>query len=771
MKSVLKYIFIFFTSSVLACGDGYWEGMSFYNLFKQTNISAEAFYPFLKDEYNTFYGDDDYSNDKIFIPKGNIQLWKKLLKKWSIKEIEEAIYTSKNFNWSGKNSKIEKRAKMYIDFAKECSNAFSHRQNRGSWDYDELLEEKNIDTKALLTKANELLKQEKNEQLKARYYYQIIRILHYSKAWQDAIKFYEANIANKLPKDEIYYYITDQVAGCYYSTGQVEKAAYLFTNILNNSVDRKKSAFLSFNFCAHQNAEGKSFFTNTEDEKNLLLIKSLRGFADEISNIKQFINYDANDERVELLFMRALSGVERNVWPKDIGSDDKTLPHFSDDDTQKHLDLLAIAEAQLKNKKVNNKDFWALTSSYLSFIKQDLTTAKNKLKNVKTFTQQKKALAALYEVFEWKIITSQNEIRIAQLLKEFPKQKTSWYNESNNDVHNFILDKIAHTYYKNNQIAKAFLIHNDLSAINNIGSIELLNALEAFGKKPQKNAYEKLLIAKLEAEANFSDFVNYHKGIYYLFNHNPEIALTYFNKSNNYEVSMLIPNTVFSNNIKECYRCDESFVMDDEVYKASVFSSFIQPTTTRKELAENLIQLKKLTSDTKKWKAKLANYLLGNFYFNISNTGYYRGLLTGNTNTGDYIYVNYANNKYGGNNTYGDDIIKNRKGYNLSDITYNEKHHFNLSTVAKKYYENVISLSTDKELNARCLYLIAKCELNDFYNNGSADTFSVKLNEYNDLTLPNYKSFKTLKAEYSDTRFHDMIIKQCSYYQFYSAAY
>ena len=142
-----------------------------------------------------------------------------------------------------------------------------------------------------------------------RYYYQIIRILHYSKNWEDAIKLYDSKVKDKLTKNEIYYYIIDQIAGCYYSNKNYQKAAYLFTKVFNKSFDRKKSAFLSYNFCTKKDADGKPFFKGFEDEKDFILITSLRNFSDEIININKFINLDENDQRVELLFMRALNNV------------------------------------------------------------------------------------------------------------------------------------------------------------------------------------------------------------------------------------------------------------------------------------------------------------------------------------------------------------------------------------------------------------------------------------------------------------------------------
>ena len=219
MKNIYIIILVFYSSTGFA-GWGGNDGWSFYNLFKQTNISATEFYPFLREDFSTFsfYGDSYYNENKAtYYPKGNIDLWQELLTNWKRNDIENAVYGFENFSWSDKTSKIEKRTKIYQEFAQLCSDAFSYRNKRGSWDYNEIIEQKKVDSETLLSKASILLSREINQQLKTRYYYQIIRILHYSKDWNEAISFYETKIENKLPENEIYYYILDQVAGCYYS--------------------------------------------------------------------------------------------------------------------------------------------------------------------------------------------------------------------------------------------------------------------------------------------------------------------------------------------------------------------------------------------------------------------------------------------------------------------------------------------------------------------------------------------------------------------------
>ncbi len=760
MKKVLLLFIFIKSSSLFACGGGfYWEGMEFYNLFRQTNIAAEEYYPFLRDEYNQFY--NDYEENSIS-HRGNVKCWQEILKDWELDEIHRALYNGV-VDWSMKSTPLEQAAKTYIEFAKKCAKAFYHRANNTTWDYNQIINQTQIEPNELLEEANALMLQESNSQLRARYYYQIVRTLHYTQNWEEAIRLFESKIENQFDKNEIYYYILDQVAGCYYSLEQYDKAAYLFTKVLNNSYDRKTSAFLSFNFCAQQGADGKAFFEGIEDEKDLLLIKSLINFSDEISNINQFIALDANDSRVELLFMRALNEVEREVWPARIGVADKTLPSHSEN--YSFDKLLAIVNKQLENKKVEHHDFWQMASSYLSFVNGDILLAENKLEEVDSFIEQKKKLGLIYKVFSWDTILAEQEDFILQTFTQKELRYDKWDMGSAYDFRNVVLDKIANTYYKNKEIAKAFLVHNDMANATHLHSLELLNDLEKLYNKPNKSKYEEILIAQATSTIDLLDYVNYQKGIYYLYQNDPINALESFKKDKSNLGQMQIPDTLFSNNTIECFNCNSAEVMVDEVYKAELFS-FIKPSFSRTELASYLIELQKMTLSETKWKAKLAYYLLGNYYYNISNSGYYRGLLTDNSNIGHYFFFNIY-----GSDRPGEEIIAKGSGYNLSDINEYGKHHFGLSNISSQYYEKVIDLSNDKELNARCLFLIAKNGLNSFYNGEIHETYDMQVDNYYKMKLPKQNSFERLKEDYSNTKFHQMIIDECSYYRYYASSF
>ncbi|MCD4664101.1 MAG: hypothetical protein K8R68_02445, partial [Bacteroidales bacterium] len=765
MKKLLIIIFVFSVFTARPCGwDPDDDGWYFYNLFNQTNISSEDYYPFLKDESHAFYNAAG-KYDSYTFNKGNIKLWKIILKNWKENDIKKALYTESDAEfqrlWTGKKSKLEISAKTYITYARECSKLFEYRKDY-SWNYKDILKTKSFDINTLLQKGLSFFIKEKNLQIKMRYAYQLIRTFHYSKKYNEATDFFNIKIKSQYDKNEIYWYIIDQVAGCYYSLEDYEKAAYTFLTVFNNSTDRKVSAFISYNFCTNKGATGKPYFKNTNDQAIFIVLKSIRSFSDEMKGLHDLYNLSAGDPKTELLFMRALNNTERKVWPKNIGMSDRILPEIKDDHMKKINELHDFTKLMIAHKKVRNKNFWKLSSSYLIFLKGDIKLAEQKLAQVSgtQFNKQKESLQHIYKVFSWKEINAKNEVYAVNILKDILNIKPANYWEDKTPAWKYLItDQVAHLYYKNGRLAKAFLMHNRIETVDRLSSLKLIDNFIEFVEKKNKNKFEELLMIRtsdIRYDCSAKDYLYYIKGLYYLQESNPKEARLYLNKSSLNKIALsdqiedssiesLVSARIFSNNIKECFSCPETEVMVDSVFLASVFS-FIKPKFTKADLALNLIKLDSLTNNSKTWKRKLAHYLLANYYYNISNSGYYRGTLSGQSHCCSY---NYFFSKYS-KHKLAEELIQSNKGYNLFNVKNYNKTYFNFANKAKEHYEKVISISKDKELNARCLYLAAKCELNMMYN---SDDFSYSgYNDYDGIVtneiLVYKESFKKLRNNY-----------------------
>jgi hypothetical protein len=87
--------------------------------------------------------------------------------------------------------------------------------------------------------------------------------------------------------------------------------------------------------------------------------------------------------------------------------------------------------------------------------------------------------------------------------------------------------------------------------------------------------------------------------------------------------------------------------------------------------------------------------------------------------------------------------------------------------VSKMYYQKAFEAATTKEQKAKCIYLIAKCERNEYYNKKYNNIKRYWEIEDDKINFIAWNGFKTLKKEYSDTKYYQEVIAECGYFSTY----
>jgi len=744
------------------CGGYFDQDAFFYNLFNQENISQKAFYPFLRTNEDVFYE----SMPKEYLQ--NIQEWYAYFDQRYTKENLVKIVFGKQEELSklkSSNTKVVS-AKKYLEFAKKCEQVTLSAEpyHYWGWDYKALVKKRQNKAPKLITEGRVLYQKEQQEAVKLRYAYQLVRLYRYSHRFNEALDFFNNEVSSIPTKNEIYYYILDQIAGCYYKLKDYEKAAYLFLKVFDKSIDKKQSAFTSYKFCTYKNAEGKSLFKTDEDKANQIFITAIRKFSDTMQDLNDISYLGVSEDKQELLVMRIINNLERSILRIDF---EKPIFKKEKSTLEELNELDVFVDAKIKSNP-SNIDFWKLVDVYISFLYQNFEQATEKLKSITTqkFKDQKERLSHVLEVFSWDKVTPEREEWLGEIFtKEGDGTSMLDICNSRNDhkrikcnFKSIIVEQLSHLYLKEHQIVKSFLLHNNLSYINDISSHELADGLLAFAEKKNKNVFEKLML-KYSAKnglqnSNVIETIRKAKGLMYFRSGDINKAISYFSPSEEKN----IPPTVFSNNVVECFDCDPLYVMEDEVFKASAYS-FLNTKMNTYDLLSNLQELERMTEDEsiKEWKRKLAYYLLGNYFFNVSNTGYYRTIVYPGRST----YYNYD---FGGASLKLADIINKKSTYSFPNYGYGNTYN-GLANKAKYYYEETIALSTDNELNARCAYMVAKCELNEYYNNGYKGRYS----GYDGSAFGEFENsgFEALKTKYRNTNFYERIESRCNFFRQY----
>lgn len=256
MNKLVVKLFTLSFSRTFACSQPSPVESFYYNLFDPTNISSTELYPFLRSSSTYYFS---YKDERLH-NQSNLELWQMLLTDWEFQEIDAALTIDVERNtefWKEKDLPLERTAFEYVKYAQQCCDQFKCSIGY-SWNYNDILRKGGQTNSKVIEEGISAMSAVNHPQLKVRYAYQVIRAYHYTKEYQKAIDFFEKSIDGKFEQDEMYWYILDQVAGCYFGLEQFEQAAYYFMKVFNNSADRSSSAILSYHFCVDRGADGKT---------------------------------------------------------------------------------------------------------------------------------------------------------------------------------------------------------------------------------------------------------------------------------------------------------------------------------------------------------------------------------------------------------------------------------------------------------------------------------------------------------------------------------
>lgn len=743
MKKLLFSLFLIcLVKFSWACSERY-PSIIYYDMFRQDLISNPKYFGFLYDRDGSDYydvGDDRAQNEQ----NANLELWIKSFPQYSkieFRKLKDGYSITRLKKESFENlSAIDQSIQQYFQFAHKIKQELEPKRE-SPWKYSTYLKQ-NYSTSLteIIQEGLELYSKEKNSYLKQRYAYQLIKSLRYDKRFKDAIFFFTSEKLDAYEHNEIYYYTLDQLGGCYYNLKDYDTAMALFTKVSTHSSDRRNSAIVSYKFCLNH-TNPKNVFKDKDEILNYHLLNSMSDFNDGVSILKSMALVDKNDDRIEVVFARNMSYLDRKIWEIDVYE-----PYdASFDFNALKKDLLSFAKSMRSSK---NTSYWNFAYSYLLGINGHYQQAVNGFKSIKApyLKEECRDFILLFSAMQWETTSDINQ--------NFFKDGFSidCDQDEYNPKHQYVKNIISRLFYKEKKYAKAFLTDNKVKTINNDLENEEIDQLISFIQKPNKSPLEKLLSENFDEHSMDNLLVD--KGKNYLLKGDFTTAKRIFNSVNN--DSKGINNSIFSNSLKAyCCSCKEQTMLTDSVYLSNIFS-FIPPKMNYSELTESLLQLKQLSLNDSIWQGQLANYLLGNFYSNITAFGFYSDHFWGFSRCNKPNYDDF--------NSCNDFLPIDYWSYLPREIRdYSE------ADTALIYYNKVIQTSKNIELKARTTYLMAKCELyiindHDLYQYKQED---FKLELQKDIHKKYSGYLKTLNSTYKNTEFHSKVIKECNYFEMY----
>ncbi len=254
---------------------------------------------------HSFYGGNILETEK------NIALWFQFCnKKVPKKAIEEAIYTIPfyKFNEASNNKMIQylyerKDAETieYLKFAKSCEPF--NREYEDPWEKSESQEIKKRGE--VIQKAKQKIKEIKNESLKRRYAFIVIRLAHYNKDKNLVINLFNRHIANDV-KDVIYYWSL-------YFRAKAENdnalRSYYAAQVIANSAEKRFAVFRDFDFKINKN-EILKHAKNNEEKANIYVVKGIKEYAKALKYIQKVAELDVENKVLPFLVLREINKLE-----------------------------------------------------------------------------------------------------------------------------------------------------------------------------------------------------------------------------------------------------------------------------------------------------------------------------------------------------------------------------------------------------------------------------------------------------------------------------
>lgn len=328
----LAVVSLFYTQSD-ACA---WSDpdYDYFNLFTQSIIKDKSYLPFLRTYSNRFYG--EYSPS--LIPDDNIETWRKFFNnQLTYPETQNLVYKMsmgdlnalKNGNPTNPlllklGNGAYQKYKEGIDYLIEAKYlepymSINYIESENSFYYDRDANRKNataLDYDKTISALTSLYNAARNPEIKQRYGYQLVRLNHYTRNYDSAVKAFNTYVSPIKLKGTVYFMALDQLAGAQRGLEMTGDANWNFFQVFMNSKDRKESAFVSMKLSDTASFNNIMKRAGTNEEKNMAyFLLGYEEYTNPIPTMEKMYDINPDSEILKVMAARAINELERNYLP------------------------------------------------------------------------------------------------------------------------------------------------------------------------------------------------------------------------------------------------------------------------------------------------------------------------------------------------------------------------------------------------------------------------------------------------------------------------
>jgi hypothetical protein len=745
-KTFLRKLLISFSTATLfvygiiyACGGGDDWGWSYESNFTPETfvdksyaplfLSSDFFYNYSDNEHNSRFNDEIVSDwAKYLGESANKESVKFFLVDSSAKDVGKlyAYYKTKKNNpislkWSKKIKLQDYKVKHFVEFLHYSQQIeIASVNDYDYWSYEAVRTNLFKDLKWIKSIENKY-NTAKDPFMKNRYWFQVVKAYFYSSSQQNAITFFNKT-ANTVAKNTLYYRALSYVAGIEYRQKHYAKSNYYYSQVFDKCPSLRIVSAYSFHPKEQKDWNQALVMAKNNDEKAALW--AIQGYyGDEEKAIASIYALKPQSEHLDYLLTRLINNQERKI---DKSFQDKTvLENKKRTKDSIHKSAIVLVTQIAQANKTTKPYLWDIAAGYLetlngNFVEADknFDKAENKMPKKTLAIAQLRLLRFVNNLSKIDQLNPNNEKTILKDLSwlyfELPKKGIENFRYEN--ASKWSKDYLSALYHSQNNKILAELFVRKPDFYNN--EKDLLE-MKSFLMQSNKTGLEA--IAAKVYELKLDDIIEYQV-VKVTFDNKISEAIVLMEESGS-EGTAFLANP-FNGNIQDCHDC-EHLAYQKKKYTELEFLKII------KTMQVNII---------KKEDVYTNSILLGNAFYNITHFGNGRTFYEGNI-------IGFGSSPY-----YFDKGIQ-RMITNCS--------------LAKSYYSQALANAKTKEEKAKCHYMLAKCERNEYYNNkyyAVTNWWEIEDDKINFLA---WNGFKTLKKEYSDTKYYQEVLAECGYFKTY----
>jgi len=664
--------------------------------------------------------------------------------KTEVEQLHIFLKTKKNNNtslkWGKKISLKEEKVKAFIEFLYLAQKIETVSIGEDYWSYDPVVAKTFNDSKMIQSIEN-VYNMTSDPFLKNRYWFLTMKARFYSNDKQKAILFFNKTEAS-VPKNILYYRALAYVAGVNYQQKKYAISNYLYAQVFDKCPQMRVVTAYSFHPKNESDWTKSLALAKNNDEKAALW--AIHGYyKDERQAIEKIYELNPKSEHLNYLATRLVNSLEQKINNSFQQNQGDNLPvkaqtiaeNRTENQTKidkKAVDLIAKISAAGNTEKPY---LWDMAHGYLQTLEGNFANAdKNFDKAEKTLpktelaTNQLRLLRFVNNLSKIDKLTDSNVKTVLAdlnwLYQELPKNyKGEEFRYQN--AAQWSKNYLAVLYRAKSDPVMAELFGTSPYGYWNAGNSfydnekDLLN-MKAFLSKSNKTEIEKIGAGIYNLKLKD---INNFQAIQATFKNKIPEAIAFIQQTDSVQYYTFLGNP-FNGNIKDCHDCDHA------AYQKRKYSQ-IEFLTTIKDMQDKLAQKEDVYTNS---------LLLGNAFYNITHFG-------------------------NGRTFYEISIV----GYGSSPYSFRDKMREMITNcnVSKMYYQKAFEAATTKEQKAKCIYLMAKCERNEYYNKKYNNIKRYWEIEDDKINFIAWNGFKTLKKEYSDTKYYQDVIAECGYFNTY----